>query len=52
MVYLFDVSGSSFARIATLALLVIAGLAVYLLALQAFGVTSMRTLVEAFRERL
>jgi putative peptidoglycan lipid II flippase len=51
MISLFDVSGSSFARITTLVLLVVAGLVVYLLALQAFGVTSMRALVGAFRER-
>ncbi len=52
MVLLFDISGSSLARIATLAMLVIVGLAVYLLALQVFGVTSMRILVGRFRERL
>jgi len=51
MVSLLDISGSSFARIATLAILVIAGLAVYLLALQVFGVTSVRILVEGFRKR-
>ena len=49
---LFDVTGSSFARIATLAWLVVVGLGVYLLALQAFGVTSLRVLVEAFRKRI
>jgi putative peptidoglycan lipid II flippase len=47
----FDVTGSSFARIATLLLLVAAGLVVYLAALQATGVASMRVLVMEFRER-
>jgi putative peptidoglycan lipid II flippase len=51
LVSLLDVASSSLARIATLGLLVAAGLAVYLLALQAFGVTSPRTLLEAVRER-
>jgi putative peptidoglycan lipid II flippase len=51
LVSLLDVASSSLARIATLGLLVSAGLAVYLLALQAFGVTSPRTLLEAVRER-
>jgi putative peptidoglycan lipid II flippase len=49
---LFDVSGSSFGRVAMLAVLVMAGLGVYLLALQAFGVTSLRILVDAFRKGL
>jgi putative peptidoglycan lipid II flippase len=52
LVSVLDVAGSSLARIATLGLLVVAGLAVYLLALQAFGVTSMQALLEAVRKRL
>jgi putative peptidoglycan lipid II flippase len=48
---LFDVAGSSVARIATLMILVTAGLAVYLLALQALHVTSVGMLVKAFRAR-
>jgi putative peptidoglycan lipid II flippase len=51
MVMLFNVAGSSFARIATLGLLVVAGLGVYILCLQAFGVASVRSLVEAVQER-
>jgi peptidoglycan biosynthesis protein MviN/MurJ (putative lipid II flippase) len=46
-----DVSGSSLARTATLGLLVFAGLGVYALCLQAFGVTSVRALRQAIRER-
>ena len=46
-----DVSGSSLARIATLGLLVSAGLGVYALCLQVFGVTSVRGLRQAIRER-
>jgi putative peptidoglycan lipid II flippase len=49
---LFDISGSSVGRIGSLAVLVAAGLGVYVLALQAFGVTSLRILIEAFRKRL
>lgn len=48
----FDVAGSSSARIATLGVLVVAGLGVYTLSLQAFGVTSPRILLEAIRKRL
>ena len=50
-VLLLDVSGSSLVRIATLALLVVGGLGIYMLCLQAFGVASVRTLVRAVRER-
>jgi hypothetical protein len=46
-----DVSGSSLVRIAMLGLMVVAGLGVYLISLQAFGVTSARSLVRAMRER-
>jgi peptidoglycan biosynthesis protein MviN/MurJ (putative lipid II flippase) len=46
-----DVSGSSLARTATLGVLVAAGLGVYALCLQAFGVTSVRALHQAIRER-
>jgi putative peptidoglycan lipid II flippase len=48
---LFDISGSSFARIASLGLLVAIGLGVYVLCLQAFGVTSARRLLQAIGER-
>jgi putative peptidoglycan lipid II flippase len=48
----FDVAASSLARIATLALLVAAGLGVYLICLQALGVASIRNLLRAVRERL
>ncbi len=51
LVSLLDVSGSSLARIATLVLLVGVGLGVYLLSLQALGVTSVRSLVQAVRAR-
>jgi putative peptidoglycan lipid II flippase len=44
-------SGSPFARIASLALMVAAGLGVYLGCLQLFGVASMRVLLRAVRER-
>jgi len=47
-----DVSGTSLARIATLGLLVSAGFSVYALCLQVFGVTSVRGLRQAIRERL
>jgi putative peptidoglycan lipid II flippase len=50
-VFLLDVSGSSFVRIATLGILVVGGLGIYMLCLQAFGVASVRTLVRAVRER-
>jgi putative peptidoglycan lipid II flippase len=49
---LFDATGSSLARIATLFALVVAGLAFYLVALQALGVASLKALVAAFGERL
>jgi putative peptidoglycan lipid II flippase len=52
LVSLFNVSVSSFGRIVSLAVLVATGLGVYLLALQAFRVTSMSILLEAFRKRL
>ena len=48
----FDLASSSLARIATLGLLVATGLGVYLLALQALGVTSIPTLLAAVRARL
>jgi hypothetical protein len=47
-----DISGSSFARIAALGLMVTVGLALYLGCLQAFGVASARILLRAIRERL
>jgi putative peptidoglycan lipid II flippase len=47
-----DVAASSLARVGTLGLLVAAGLGVYLLALQALGVTSIPTLLAAVRARL
>lgn len=49
---LVDLSAWSFGRIASLAALVSAGLGVYLVALQAFGVASLGFLVTAFRKRL
>jgi putative peptidoglycan lipid II flippase len=49
---LLDVSGSSLARIVTLFALVVAGLAVYLGSLQAFGVTSVQVLAAAIGRRL
>jgi putative peptidoglycan lipid II flippase len=49
---LLDMSGSQLARIVTLFVLVAAGLAVYLGALQAFGVTSLKVLVTAIGTRL
>ena len=47
-----DLAGSSLARVAALGLLVAAGLAVYLFALQALGVTSIPALLTAVRARL
>jgi putative peptidoglycan lipid II flippase len=52
LIAMLDVSGSSLARIATLGLLVVAGLGVYIVCLQAFGVTSIRSLVGAVQQRL
>ncbi|HMA74287.1 MAG TPA: lipid II flippase MurJ, partial [Xanthobacteraceae bacterium] len=49
---LFDVSGSSLSRVTVLAFMVAAGLCVYLISLQALGVTSARSLVRATLERL
>ena len=46
-----NISGSSFARIAVLGLMVAAGLGLYLGCLQALGVASMRILLNAVRER-
>jgi putative peptidoglycan lipid II flippase len=46
-----DLSGSSFARVAALALMVAAGLGVYLGCLQVFGVASVRILLRAVQER-
>jgi putative peptidoglycan lipid II flippase len=48
---LFDVAGSSFARIVTLGIMVAVGLGIYILALQALGVTSVRALLHAIRGR-
>jgi putative peptidoglycan lipid II flippase len=47
-----DLAASSLARISTLGVLVAAGLAVYLVALQALGVTSIPALVAEVRARL
>jgi putative peptidoglycan lipid II flippase len=47
-----NISGSSFARITALGLMVAAGLALYLGCLQAFGVASARIWLRAIRERL
>ena len=47
-----NLSGSSFARIAALGLMVGAGLVLYLACLQAFGVASARILLRAIRGRL
>src|SRR6266436_7501591 len=44
-----DISGSSFARVAGLGLMVAAGLGLYLGCLQALGVASVRTLLRAIR---
>jgi hypothetical protein len=49
---MFDLSGSSLARIVTLFGLVGCGLAIYLVALQAFRVTSLRELVAAVGGRV
>jgi len=46
-----NISGSSFARVAALGLIVAAGLGLYLACLQALGVASVRTLLRAIRER-
>jgi len=46
-----NISGSSFARIAALGLMVAAGLGLYLGCLQALGVVSVRILLRAIRER-
>ena len=46
-----DVADSSFARIVALGLMVAAGLGAYILSLQALGVTSVRVLLRAIRER-
>jgi len=46
-----DISGSSFARVATLGLMVAAGLVLYLGCLQALGVASVRILLRAISER-
>ena len=48
----FNVTGSQLGRIAALAVLVAAGLAVYLAGLQAFGVVKLKELVAAVRHRL
>jgi putative peptidoglycan lipid II flippase len=48
---LIDVAGSSFARIATLGLLVVAGLGVYVMSLQVLGVTSAHILIQAVAKR-
>ncbi len=47
-----NISGSSFAGIAALGLMVAAGLGLYLVCLQALGVASVRVLLRAIRERL
>jgi putative peptidoglycan lipid II flippase len=47
-----DVAGSQLARIAELAVLVSAGLAVYLCALQTLGVARLKDLIAAVRHRL
>ena len=47
-----DLAGSSLARIASLGVLVALGLGVYLLALQALGVTSLAILRKALQKRL
>jgi putative peptidoglycan lipid II flippase len=46
-----NMSGSSFARVAALGLLVAAGLTLYVGCLQALGVASVRVLLRAIRER-
>jgi putative peptidoglycan lipid II flippase len=47
-----NISGSSFARVVALGLMVAAGLALYLGCLQVFGVASARILLRAIRQRL
>jgi putative peptidoglycan lipid II flippase len=47
-----DMSGTQSARIAALGLMVVAGFALYAACLQALGVTSLRKLLYAIRERL
>jgi putative peptidoglycan lipid II flippase len=49
---MFDLTGSSLARIVTLFALVAAGLAIYLVALQALRVASLRALVAAVGGRI
>jgi putative peptidoglycan lipid II flippase len=49
---LLDLSGSQVARILTLFALVVAGLLIYLVSLQALGVTSLKMLVTAIGRRL
>jgi peptidoglycan biosynthesis protein MviN/MurJ (putative lipid II flippase) len=44
-----DLTGSSIVRVASLAVLVASGLAVYLVALQLFGVAKLRELIAAIR---
>jgi hypothetical protein len=46
-----DAAGSSFARIATLGLLVVAGLGVYVVSLLALRVTSAHILIRAVAQR-
>ncbi len=48
----FDISGSSFARLAALGFLVAAGLGLYLGCLQVFGVASVGMLLRAIRARI
>lgn len=48
----YDVTGSALARLATLAVLVIAGLAAYLAALQALGAANLAQFLAAVRHRL
>jgi putative peptidoglycan lipid II flippase len=48
----FDVTGSAPARLSTLAVLVVAGLAVYLVALETLGAVRLSDLVAAVRHRL
>jgi putative peptidoglycan lipid II flippase len=48
---LLDISSSSLPRVAILAVMVAAGLSVYMISLQALGVMSARSLLRAIRER-
>ena len=48
----FDLTGSSIGRISSLALLVAAGLAVYVVCLQLFGVARLKELIAAIRHGL